>query len=189
MVNLSGGEILIPEPFTSEYRVATDREIRAWSFGQITHRVPNAAPPDDYVGTLADQRIFGPLIDYRCACGKYDGTKYDRMVCDRCGVKVTTVDARRTGFGHIEFLSGSVEHPFDSAVNMGCFPVIAAGYMESPAGIRLCSHYEQLLTAPDVLPELVKYLFSMAENSVRWRIRDADIFTRGIGLIRHSEAT
>ncbi|MEO1998582.1 MAG: hypothetical protein ABGZ17_25335 [Planctomycetaceae bacterium] len=180
----------IPRPFAAEYRVATDHEIRSWSFGQITKpRVRSSAPLEDHIGTLTDQRIFGPCTDYRCACGKYDGAKNDGMVCDRCGVKVTTTDARRARFGHIEFLSGPVEHPFDSSVNMGCYPVIPAVYLESRSGAELCLHYEQLLTGPAALIPLIENLIPAAEHAIQWQTSDSDIFTRGMGLIRYSDAT
>jgi len=180
----------IPEPFASEYRVATDPEIRSWSFGQVIKpRVLNSAPLDDHIGTLSDQRIFGPSSDFRCGCGQYDGPQNDGMVCDRCGVKVTTTDARKTRFGHIEFSSGPVEHPFDPSVSMGCFPVISAVYLESRAGMQLCLHYEQLLAGPGTLVPLTEYLTPTAEHALQWQTADADIFTRGLGLIRHSDAT
>ena len=179
----------IPEPFALDYRIATAPEIRSWSFGQVSKlRVPPSAPLDDQVGTLRDQRIFGPITEYRCACGQYEGSANDGMVCDRCGVKVTTTDARTTRFGHIEFSSGPVEHPFDPTVRMGCFPVIPAVYLESRAGTDLCSHYEQLLTGPVTLAALTAYLTPTVEHALQWQTADADIFTRGVGLIRHSDA-
>jgi len=179
----------LPELFDSEYRVATIPEIRTWSFGQVNKpRVANSASPDD-AGTLSDQRIFGPVIDYRCACGKYDGIQNKGLVCDLCGVKCTTSFSRRTRFGHIDFLSGSVEHPFDSSVKMACFPVIPAVYLESRMGTDLCLHYEQLLNGNGSLNPLIEYLRPMAENAIQWQTADSDIFTRGMGLIRSSEAT
>ncbi len=175
----------IPDPFTSEFRIAEDSEIRSWSFGQISKtRVPNSAPLAEHVGTLTDERIFGPSIDYRCACGKYDGLEYNGIICDLCGVKIATTDARRRRFGHIKFPTKHIEHPFDSSVKMGCFPVIPAIYLESPSGRELCEYYERLLAEPFSLFQLIEYLAPMAENSIRWLTEDSDIFTRGIGLIR-----
>src|SRR3989339_2203188 len=53
------------------------------------------------------EKIFGPVKDWECACGKYKKVKYRGIVCDRCGVEVTTSDVRRTRAGHIS-LAASV---------------------------------------------------------------------------------
>ncbi|MCX7766354.1 MAG: hypothetical protein N2246_06595, partial [Candidatus Sumerlaeia bacterium] len=48
------------------------------------------------------ERIFGPVKDWECACGKYKGVKYKGIICDRCGVEVTESRVRRTRMGHIK---------------------------------------------------------------------------------------
>src|SRR5215475_9086760 len=53
-------------------------------------------------GGLFCQKIFGPVRDYECACGKYKRIKYKDVVCDRCGVEVTVARVRRERMGHIE---------------------------------------------------------------------------------------
>ena len=55
------------------------------------------------------ERIFGPEKDWECSCGKYSGTKYKGMICDRCGVKVTHSRVRRKRMGHID-LAAPVVH-------------------------------------------------------------------------------
>ncbi|RKX35062.1 MAG: DNA-directed RNA polymerase subunit beta', partial [Thermotogae bacterium] len=55
------------------------------------------------------ERIFGPTKDYECACGKYKGKKYEGTVCERCGVRVESKEARRRRMGHIE-LAAPVVH-------------------------------------------------------------------------------
>jgi DNA-directed RNA polymerase subunit beta' len=60
-------------------------------------------------GRLFCERIFGPERDYECACGKYKGTKYKGIICDRCGVKVTHSRVRRKRMGHIN-LAAPVVH-------------------------------------------------------------------------------
>ena len=119
----------IPEPFASDFRIAKNHEIRSWSLGQITKpRVPISDPLENQVGMLNDQRIFGPTVDDRCACGEYDGAKFSGMICDCCGVKATTVHERRKRFGHIELSAEPIAHPFDSCWKMECIPVIPADY-------------------------------------------------------------
>lgn len=58
---------------------------------------------------LFDERIFGPTKDYECACGKYKRIRYKGIVCDRCGVEVTSAKVRRERMGHIE-LAAPVSH-------------------------------------------------------------------------------
>ena len=176
-------QMKLPEPFDRDFRAATNSEIRSWSFGRITkQRVSQSASLDDAIGTLADQRIFGPSVANRCPCGKY-GSEYIGMICDICGVKVTHIGERRKRFGHVEFGSGSVNHPFDSSVSIDCFPVIPATYLESQTGNQLCGYYEQLLSNPDALMPLVEFLSKMAAASLEWNTEDASIFTRGIALV------
>ena len=61
------------------------------------------------------ERIFGPVKDYECACGKYKRIRYKGIVCDRCGVEVTEKKVRRERMGHIKwwcllFISGISNH-------------------------------------------------------------------------------
>src|SRR5690606_5570135 len=70
--------------------LASPNDIRAWSYGEVkkpeTINYRTYRPEKD---GLFCERIFGPERDYECACGKYRGTKYKGIICDRCGVKVT----------------------------------------------------------------------------------------------------
>jgi DNA-directed RNA polymerase subunit beta' len=50
------------------------------------------------------ERIFGPVKDYECACGKYKRIRYKGIVCDRCGVEVTEKKVRRERMGHIKLV-------------------------------------------------------------------------------------
>ena len=174
----------LPKPFDAKYRIATSSEIRSWSFGQITKtRVPVADSLENHVGTLNDQRIFGTVVDNRCACGKYDGDTFTGMICDRCGVKITKTDERRTRFGHLEFSLEQIAHPFDADMKMDCFPVLPGEYLTSFFGCQLCEMYELLLVDPTSLPQLIDWLTPMASDSIHWNTVDRDIFTRGIGLV------
>lgn len=83
--------------------IASPETIRTWSKGEvknpetINYRTFRPEP-----GGLFCQRIFGPVRDYECACGKYKRIKYKGVVCDRCGVEVTVARVRRERMGHIE---------------------------------------------------------------------------------------
>ncbi|MEX2217127.1 MAG: DNA-directed RNA polymerase subunit beta', partial [Phycisphaerales bacterium] len=89
--------------------LASPNDIRAWSYGEVkkpeTINYRTYRPEKD---GLFCERIFGPERDYECACGKYRGTKYKGIICDRCGVKVTHSRVRRKRMGHINLASPTV---------------------------------------------------------------------------------
>ena len=81
---------------------STDR-IRSWSKGQVKNpETINYRTFKPEPNGLFCQRIFGPVRDYECACGKYKRIKFKDIVCDRCGVEVTVSRVRRERMGHIE---------------------------------------------------------------------------------------
>jgi len=83
--------------------VAAPDSIRAWSRGEVKNpETINYRTFKPEPGGLFCQKIFGPVRDYECACGKYKRIKYKDVVCDRCGVEVTIARVRRERMGHIE---------------------------------------------------------------------------------------
>ena len=83
--------------------VASPDTIRSWSRGEVKNpETINYRTFKPEPGGLFCQRIFGPVRDYECACGKYKRIKYKGVVCDRCGVEVTVSRVRRERMGHIE---------------------------------------------------------------------------------------
>src|SRR5258708_756199 len=83
--------------------VAGPETIRAWSKGEVKNpETINYRTFKPEPGGLFCQKIFGPVRDYECACGKYKRIKYKDVVCDRCGVEVTIARVRRERMGHIE---------------------------------------------------------------------------------------
>ncbi len=90
--------------------VASPETIRSWSKGEVKNpETINYRTFKPEPGGLFCQRIFGPVRDYECACGKYKRIKYKDVVCDRCGVEVTVSRVRRERMGHIE-LAVPVSH-------------------------------------------------------------------------------
>jgi DNA-directed RNA polymerase subunit beta' len=89
--------------------LASPNDIRAWSYGEVkkpeTINYRTYRPEKD---GLFCERIFGPERDYECSCGKYRGTKYKGIICDRCGVKVTHSRVRRKRMGHINLAAPAV---------------------------------------------------------------------------------
>jgi DNA-directed RNA polymerase subunit beta' len=100
-----------PETFDQiQIGIASPERIRSWSFGEIkkpeTINYRTFKPERD---GLFCARIFGPIKDYECLCGKYKRMKYKGIVCEKCGVEVTISKVRRERMGHIE-LAAPVAH-------------------------------------------------------------------------------
>lgn len=90
--------------------IASSDAIRSWSRGEVKNpETINYRTFKPEPGGLFCQRIFGPVRDYECACGKYKRIKFKGTVCDRCGVEVTVARVRRERMGHIE-LAVPVSH-------------------------------------------------------------------------------
>ena len=90
--------------------IASPEQIRSWSYGEVkkpeTINYRTFKPEKD---GLFCARIFGPVKDYECLCGKYKRMKYRGIVCEKCGVEVTLSKVRRERMGHIE-LAAPVAH-------------------------------------------------------------------------------
>ncbi|HEV7372910.1 DNA-directed RNA polymerase subunit beta' [Arenibaculum sp.] len=86
--------------------IASPERIRSWSYGEIkkpeTINYRTFKPERD---GLFCARIFGPIKDYECLCGKYKRMKYRGIICEKCGVEVTLSKVRRERMGHIELAS------------------------------------------------------------------------------------
>ncbi len=90
--------------------VASPENIRAWSKGEVKNpETINYRTFKPEKGGLFCERIFGPVKDWECSCGKYKRIKHRGVVCDRCGVEVTLSRVRRERMGHIE-LAVPVSH-------------------------------------------------------------------------------
>jgi DNA-directed RNA polymerase subunit beta' len=90
--------------------IASPEKILSWSYGEIkkpeTINYRTFKPERD---GLFCARIFGPIKDYECLCGKYKRMKYKGIICEKCGVEVTLAKVRRERMGHIE-LAAPVAH-------------------------------------------------------------------------------
>ncbi len=90
--------------------IASPEDIRSWSYGEIkkpeTINYRTFKPEKD---GLFCSRIFGPVKDYECLCGKYKRMKFRGIICEKCGVEVTLSKVRRDRMGHIE-LAAPVSH-------------------------------------------------------------------------------
>ena len=99
---------VVPEDSFSKLKisVASPEQIRSWSYGEVkkteTINYRTFKPEKD---GLFCAKIFGPVKDYECLCGKYKRIKYRGVICEKCGVEVTLSKVRRERMGHIELAS------------------------------------------------------------------------------------
>ena len=93
-----------------QIKLASTEKILEWSRGEVTKpetiNYRTLKPEKD---GLFCERIFGPMKDWECHCGKYKRIRHKGIVCDRCGVEVTRSKVRRERMGHIE-LAAPVSH-------------------------------------------------------------------------------
>ena len=103
--------VVQPQAFDQiQIAIASPEKILSWSFGEIkkpeTINYRTFKPERD---GLFCARIFGPIKDYECLCGKYKRMKYKGVICEKCGVEVTLARVRRDRMGHIS-LAAPVAH-------------------------------------------------------------------------------
>lgn len=100
-------ELERPQDFSAfQLRLASPEKILSWSCGEVkkpeTINYRTLKPERD---GLFCAKIFGPVKDYECLCGKYKKMRYKGVVCEKCGVEVTSSKVRRHRMGHIELVS------------------------------------------------------------------------------------
>jgi DNA-directed RNA polymerase subunit beta' len=110
ITNLFKNQAPLPTFDQIKISIASPDDILSWSFGEIkkpeTINYRTFKPERD---GLFCARIFGPIKDYECLCGKYKRMKYKGLICEKCGVEVTLAKVRRERMGHID-LAAPVAH-------------------------------------------------------------------------------
>ena len=110
ITNLFKQQVQAPAFDQIRISIASPDDIASWSFGEIkkpeTINYRTFKPERD---GLFCARIFGPIKDYECLCGKYKRMKYKGLICEKCGVEVTLAKVRRERMGHIQ-LAAPVAH-------------------------------------------------------------------------------
>ncbi len=106
MYRLTGDKAPTPHLEAIRISLASPEKIRSWSHGHVTKpetiNYRTFKPERD---GLFCARIFGPVTDWECLCGKYKRMKHRGVICDKCGVEVTQAKVRRERMGHIELAS------------------------------------------------------------------------------------
>ncbi len=88
-----------------QLRVASPEKVLSWSFGEVKKpETINYRTLKPEIDGLFCAKIFGPIRDYECLCGKYKKMRYKGVVCEKCGVEVTTSKVRRNRMGHIALI-------------------------------------------------------------------------------------
>src|SRR5688572_15813031 len=185
--------------------LASPNDIRSWSFGEVkkpeTINYRTYRPERD---GLFCERIFGPERDYECACGKYKGTKFKGIICDRCGVKVTHSRVRRKRMGHINLAAPVVHIWFFKALpsRLGTLLDMKTGDLEKiiyfqdyvvidPGTTDL--QYKQVMTEDEYRSALEKYGSSftglMGAGAVRELIQQLDLNSEAATLREELNST
>ncbi|WP_180965877.1 DNA-directed RNA polymerase subunit beta' [Enorma phocaeensis] len=135
--------------------LASADQIRSWSRGEVkkpeTINYRTLKPEKD---GLFCEKIFGPAKDWECSCGKYKGIRFKGIVCERCGVEVTTSKVRRERMGHIELAA----------------PVSHIWFFKSPTSFPM----SRLLDIKSKDLEKVLYFASYIVTHVDYEAREAD---------------
>ena len=159
--------------------LASPDKIRSWSYGEVkkpeTINYRTFKPERD---GLFCARIFGPIKDYECLCGKYKRMKYKGVICEKCGVEVTLSRVRRERMGHIE-LAAPVAHIWflkSLPSRIGLLLDMALKDLE-----RVLYFENYVVIEPGVTPFSEKQLLSEEQYNAAIDEYGADSFTAGIG--------
>lgn len=179
----------LPPNIAAEYRPATGNEVRAESFGALkAARLHAESDWRNQHGTFDDQATFGPLRAYACACGKYEGSKYAEIICDLCGVKITTPEARRVRCAHIN-LEAEISHPLGSDEDrLNSLPVLPVRFVEAASGGELLAAYDLIIRAKgereafEGFARLCEVLSPVLVTAHRWDLSDRLLIAHGMAL-------
>ncbi|MBT7581862.1 MAG: DNA-directed RNA polymerase subunit beta', partial [Kordiimonadaceae bacterium] len=169
-----------PETFDNiKILIASTEQIRSWSFGEIkkpeTINYRTFKPEKD---GLFCARIFGPIKDYECLCGKYKRMKYRGITCEKCGVEVTLSKVRRDRMGHIE-LAAPVAHIWflkSLPSRIGLMLDMTLKDLE-----RVLYFEQHIVTEPGLTNLKMKQLLTEEEYSQAQEEYGDDSFSAGIG--------
>jgi DNA-directed RNA polymerase subunit beta' len=179
--------------------LASPEKIRSWSYGEVkkpeTINYRTFKPERD---GLFCAKIFGPVKDYECLCGKYKRLKHRGVICEKCGVEVTLSKVRRERMGHIELASPvahiwflkSLPSRLGMVLDMTLRDIERVLYFEAYVVVdpgMTALHRGQLLTEDDYLAKVEEYgddfAAMMGAEGVREMLRTIDL-NRDIETLR-----
>ncbi len=159
--------------------IASPEKIRSWSYGEIkkpeTINYRTFKPERD---GLFCARIFGPIKDYECLCGKYKRMKYRGVVCEKCGVEVIQSKVRRERMGHIQLASPVAHIWFLKSLpsRIGLLLDVTLKELE-----RVLYFESYIVVEPGLTPFKVRELLTEEQYMDAQEEFGADSFTAGIG--------
>ncbi len=171
----------VPLPTFDQIKIsiASPDDILSWSFGEIkkpeTINYRTFKPERD---GLFCARIFGPIKDYECLCGKYKRMKYKGLICEKCGVEVTLAKVRRERMGHIE-LAAPVAHIWFLKSLPSRIGLLLDMPLKDLERVLYFEHY--IVTEPGVSPFKERQLLSEEQYNQALDEHGPDSFTAGIG--------
>jgi DNA-directed RNA polymerase subunit beta' len=159
--------------------LASPDDILSWSFGEIkkpeTINYRTFKPERD---GLFCARIFGPIKDYECLCGKYKRMKYKGIICEKCGVEVTLAKVRRERMGHIE-LAAPVAHIWFLKSLPSRIGLLLDMTLKDLERVLYFENY--IVVDPGISPFKEKQLLTEEEYNQALEEHGSDSFTAGIG--------
>jgi len=159
--------------------IASPEDILSWSFGEIkkpeTINYRTFKPERD---GLFCARIFGPIKDYECLCGKYKRMKYKGLICEKCGVEVTLAKVRRERMGHIE-LAAPVAHIWFLKSLPSRIGLLLDMSLKDLERVLYFENY--IVTEPGISPFKEKQLLSEEQYHAALNEHGMDSFSAGIG--------
>jgi len=159
--------------------IASPEKILSWSYGEIkkpeTINYRTFKPERD---GLFCARIFGPIKDYECLCGKYKRMKYKGVICEKCGVEVTLAKVRRERMGHIE-LAAPVAHIWFLKSLPSRIGLLLDMTLKDLERVLYFENY--IVIEPGVSPFKEKQLLSEEQYNQALDEHGPDSFTAGIG--------
>ena len=159
--------------------IASPEKILSWSFGEIkkpeTINYRTFKPERD---GLFCARIFGPVKDYECLCGKYKRMKYKGIICEKCGVEVTLAKVRRERMGHIE-LAAPVAHIWFLKSLPSRIALLLDMTLKDVERVLYFENY--IVTEPGLTPMKYGELLTEEQYLTAQDQYGADAFTAGIG--------
>ena len=194
------------EPRSSDFdfiqlKIASPEEIRSWSYGEVTKpetiNYRSFKPERD---GLFCERIFGPVKDWECHCGKFKRIRFRGHICDKCGVEVTLSKVRRERMGHIE-LAVPVAHiwffktlPSQMGYLIGMTlrdlekVIYYASYVVTHPGHQADLRYQQLLDEDEYYEYRIKareegdttFKAEIGAEAIRTLLRQLDANTKSI---------
>ncbi len=180
LMNMFGQQQVAADNFDEiKISIASPEQIRSWSYGEVkkpeTINYRTFKPEKD---GLFCARIFGPVKDYECLCGKYKRMKYRGIVCEKCGVEVTLSKVRRERMGHIE-LAAPVAHIWFLKSLPSRISVLTDIPMKSLERVLYFESY--IVIEPGLTPLTVNQLLSEDEYQDAIDQYGEDSFRAGIG--------